>query len=93
MSWFSFSVKLLWRAGDCWNESLKLIHVAEDAECSKVQNMESQEHVESMNSSIIMRRLVLTALSCGPFTLFLVTQGAGLINALQRERSCSSHFS
>ncbi|XP_027174752.1 uncharacterized protein LOC113774411 [Coffea eugenioides] len=60
---YSPKVKLLWRAEECWNESLKLIRIAERARQSKVLNTERQEAVQSMNFSIIRRRLVLSLVS------------------------------
>nr|XP_027066258.1 uncharacterized protein LOC113692102 isoform X1 [Coffea arabica] len=56
---YSPKVKLLWRAEECWNESLKLIRIAERAKQSKVLNTGRQEAVHSMNFSIIRRRGIL----------------------------------
>ncbi|CAI9098963.1 OLC1v1035702C1 [Oldenlandia corymbosa var. corymbosa] len=56
---YSPKVKPLWRSTECWSESLKLVQVAESAWCSRVQNMDTEGAVRSLNLSLIKKRGIL----------------------------------
>lgn len=51
---FYFAVKLLWQGAACWRETLKLLHIAEEAEHYEALNGEEEE--ELFHSSIVKRR-------------------------------------
>ncbi|KAK4431830.1 hypothetical protein Salat_0945100 [Sesamum alatum] len=55
---YSPKVKLLWRGAECWNETLNLLHIAEDA-LLKLVNKRKCETLENKESPIVRRRGIL----------------------------------
>ncbi|KAL7134557.1 hypothetical protein ABFS83_11G034800 [Erythranthe nasuta] len=56
---YSPKVKLLWRGAECWNESLNLINIAEEALLNKLVNEGKFETPKNGESPIVRRRGIL----------------------------------
>ncbi|XVE71089.1 hypothetical protein DITRI_Ditri10aG0122400 [Diplodiscus trichospermus] len=56
---YSPKVKLLWRGAECWNESLKLLSIAEEAVSSEKLVSESGEFGQEFGDFIVRRRGIL----------------------------------
>lgn len=53
-----FAVKLLWRAAECWKESLNLLNIAEDAYL-KLASKGERETPLNCETQIVRRKYVL----------------------------------
>ncbi|XP_051149432.1 uncharacterized protein LOC127264096 isoform X2 [Andrographis paniculata] len=71
---YSPKVKLLWRGEECWNESLNLLHIAEDA-LLKLQKLGKRSSSEIAESPVVRRRGILRPV-VNPKSMNIMTENA-----------------